>query len=114
MSKDGVIVVDDVLPNHPLQAARDRSTRVWCGDVWRIVPLLKSMRPDLQITLLDTMPSGLLVIRGLDPRNRTLWNEYSPTLRRLMGSEPELPQSFLTRATAVAPTEEAIRAATGR
>ncbi len=114
MNKDGVIVIDDVLPNHPLQATRGRQTRVWCGDVWRIVPFLQSMRPDLAITLLDTMPSGLLVIRGLDPRNRRLWDEYNPALRGLMAGEPEPPQSVLTRAMAVAPTEEAIRAAIGR
>ncbi|MCH5372913.1 MAG: methyltransferase domain-containing protein, partial [Planctomycetes bacterium] len=27
-----LVVVDDIYPNHPRQAARDRSTRVWCGD----------------------------------------------------------------------------------
>lgn len=114
MSHDGVIVIDDVLPNHPLQANRKRQTRVWTGDVWRIVPLLQQMRPDLRLTLLDTAPSGLLVISSLDPKNRRLWDEYNPTLRGLMMSNPELPQSVLSRAHALAPSDDVIRTAIGR
>ncbi len=114
MSPEGVIVIDDVLPNHPVQASRVRQSRVWCGDVWRIVPLLRSMRPDLKLTILDTAPSGLLVISRLDPGNRSLWDKYNPVVRTLMENEPELPQSVLSRDMAVAPGEEAIRAATTR
>ncbi|WP_397543339.1 methyltransferase domain-containing protein [Roseovarius salis] len=109
MSDDGVIVVDDVLPNHPLQAARDRQTRVWCGDVWRIVPFLRQKRPDLKLTLLDTAPSGLLVITRLNPSDRRLWNNYNPAIRQLLDKTPPPPEAVLSRTEAVAPTPDNIR-----
>ena len=40
-----VILVDDIFPNHPVQARRDRSSRHWTGDVWKFVSVLKSARP---------------------------------------------------------------------
>ena len=30
-----VVIFDDIFPNHPLQAERDRQTQVWTGDVWK-------------------------------------------------------------------------------
>jgi len=87
---EAVVVIDDVLPNHPLQASRDRATRVWTGDVWRLVPVLRKWRPDLQLALLDTSPSGLLAVAGLDPANRVLWDHYNPIVREAlaMGDPP--------------------------
>ena len=66
MDPAGVIVIDDVLPNHPLQAARIRQTRAWTGDVWRFAEVLAEMRPDLRLTWLDSFPTGLLLVQGLD------------------------------------------------
>lgn len=115
MSPKGVIVVDDVLPGHPVQALRKRQSQVWTGDVWRFARLLSEIRPDLQLTWLDTAPTGLLVVRGLKPQNRVLWNRYNSEIRKLLdaGDEP-VPEDLLTRAHAVDPTAEAIRAAIGR
>ena len=84
MSREGIIVIDDVLPDDPLQARRERQTRTWCGDVWRIVPTLKAVRHDLKITLLDTAPSGLMIVRDLDPSNRRLYNSYNKIVGGLM------------------------------
>ena len=62
-----LVVIDDIFPNHPRQADRDRSTRVWTGDVWKILPILRDHRPELQCAALDTSPTGLLLVAGLDP-----------------------------------------------
>ena len=64
---DAIVAIDDVLPNHSAQAERLRRTRVWVGDVWKLVPTLHRWRPDLVMAVLDTAPSGLLLISGLDP-----------------------------------------------
>lgn len=111
MPRNGVIVIDDVLPNHPVQAERDRQSRVWCGDVWRIVPLLRKHRPDLKLTLLDTAPTGLLVITRLAPDNRVLWNNYNPILRTLEQASGIPPTEVLERIGVVAPTRAALAAA---
>jgi len=113
MSPKGAIVIDDVLPNHPVQAERQRRSRVWCGDVWRLVPLLRSRRPDLRLTLLDTAPSGLLVVSGLNPASTALRDAYNPVLRDLLATQPAPPADVLRREGALPPDEANIRRALG-
>ncbi len=40
-----VVVFDDVFPAHPMQAQRERATRVWTGDIWKIAGCLRRFRP---------------------------------------------------------------------
>ncbi len=72
-----LVLVDDVLPNHPAQAERARRTRLWAGDVWKLIPCLRRYRPDLFLQTIHSAPTGLLMIAGLDPANRTLWDNYN-------------------------------------
>jgi SAM-dependent methyltransferase len=110
MAPSGAIVIDDVLPNHPLQAARDRETQVWCGDVWRFAEVLAEMRPDLKLTWLDTIPTGLLVVSNLNPTNTILLDRYNPEIRKMLEAQNILlPAELVERRMAVAPTEERIR-----
>lgn len=71
-----VIVIDDVFPNHPVQALRNRSSKAWTGDVWKIVPILREQRPDLLLLPVDTHPTGSLVVIGLDPTSAALWKIF--------------------------------------
>ncbi len=100
-----VVVIDDVLPNHPSQADRDRHTRVWMGDVWRVYAALKRHRPDLWLVMLDTYPSGLLLVANLDPANTTLRDRYEAIV-----ADPEyggaVPDAILTRDNALDPGGE--------
>ncbi|MBM3553643.1 MAG: methyltransferase domain-containing protein [Alphaproteobacteria bacterium] len=115
MRRDGVVVIDDVFPNHPIQASRERVSQVWTGDVWRFADHLAKERPDLRLTWLDTSPTGLLIISRIDPASRTLWNDYNPKMRRLADeAAASPPDSVLTRRDAVKPTLENLRAACGR
>lgn len=113
MHRNGTIIIDDVLPNHPVQAQRERESNVWCGDVWRIFETLKTMRPDLELTLLDTKPTGMLVVRNLNPKDRTLWDRYNATVRQLLSEELPPPASLLQRTDTIAPDEENICRALG-
>lgn len=71
-----LIVFDDVLPQHPSWATRERGTKQWTGDVWKIVPVLAHCRPDLQWALIDSAPGGLLAVWNLDPGNTALPEVY--------------------------------------
>ena len=103
-SPSGCIVIDDIFPNHPAQGSRFRRTRAWCGDVWRLLPCLAEQRPDLLLLPLDCSPTGLLLIAGLDPANRQLWQEYNPIVRRYLATDlSEVPAAILNRAGAVDP-----------
>jgi SAM-dependent methyltransferase len=100
-SPAGLIAVDDVLPNHPLQAARRRQTVTWTGDVWKLTDCLSRYRPDLALVLLDAWPTGLLVIAGLDPTNRILWDEYDTIVFEYTAGEFPPPVEVLERHNAV-------------
>ncbi|WP_296603985.1 methyltransferase domain-containing protein [Nocardioides sp.] len=97
-----LVVVDDVLPCHPAQAERDRRTRVWTGDIWKFTEMLRAARPDLILVMLDTAPTGLLLIAGLDPDNRALWDQYNPLVRQWSGHH-EPPAHVITRSSAISP-----------
>lgn len=71
-----VVVIDDVFPNHPVQAQRHRSSKAWTGDVWKVLPILREQRPDLLLLPVDTHPTGSLVVVGLDPEDDSLWNNF--------------------------------------
>jgi hypothetical protein len=70
------LVIHDVLPILPIVAERDRRTKFWVGDVWKVLWLLLEFRRDLAISVIPTPPSGLGIIRGLNPKNapdRSRW-----------------------------------------
>jgi hypothetical protein len=62
-----VIAFDDVLPYTKFMAARDMVPGDWTGDVWRVFYLLSEKRPDLRLQLVDTVPTGTLLVWQLDP-----------------------------------------------
>lgn len=73
---DSVVLIHDCLPVHPLVAMRERSTLFWTGDVWKIIPCLRTLRPDLEIVTLPLAPSGLALIRRLNPSSSLLARQY--------------------------------------
>lgn len=81
----GCIVLHDVLPVHPVSAEPTRRLSFWVGDCWRLLCLLARARPDLDIVIVSAPPSGLAVIRNLDPGNRVLFRYESRLYDRLAG-----------------------------
>ena len=75
-SPDSVILIHDCNPIDEVTAARERTTAVWTGDVWKTVVALRRYRPDLTVTVADVGPSGLAIVTGLDPANSVLLDRY--------------------------------------
>lgn len=71
-SPDGTIVLHDCVPIVPASASRERKTRFWVGDTWKAALAIARHRPDLRIRTVLTPPSGLVIIRRLDPSSRLL------------------------------------------
>jgi hypothetical protein len=69
---NAVILVHDCYPLDELSAARERSTDLWSGDIWRLILILKKYRPDLSVHTLATRPTGLGVIFNLDASSTVL------------------------------------------
>ena len=90
MTPRGLVVLHDCLPWTANMTSRDRAnckTNAWTGDVWKIVPTLQKYRPDLDIEVLDAAPTGLVMVGGLDPQNRTLKENYDAILGALQETE---------------------------
>lgn len=66
------ILVHDCFPHDRRTAQRERETLFWSGDIWRLVLLLKKYRPDLSIHTIAAPPTGLVVIRKLDPSSNLI------------------------------------------
>lgn len=94
-SPSSVIFIHDCLPVNPQVATRERATRFWCGDVWRIIPCLKELRPDLHITTFPAAPSGLAMITGLNPASETLARNLHTGFCRFLATT--LPDSYADR-----------------
>jgi predicted O-methyltransferase YrrM len=105
-----VVAIDDVLPNHPRQAARARETRVWAGDVWKLVYCLQEERPELHLQLVDSSPTGLLIVTNLDARSRVLRDKYNPLVRRWKGEgfSGDYAACTLQRRTALNPDHQVL------
>ena len=71
-ARDSAVLVHDTYPLNRETATRERTTHFWSGDIWRLVLVLKKYRPDLAIHTIAAMPTGLTVIRNLDPVSRVL------------------------------------------
>ena len=65
-----IVVLHDVLPVHPIVAERERQTKFWVGDTWKVLWLLVEGRKDLTISVIPTPPSGLAIIRGLNREHK--------------------------------------------
>ena len=103
-SRWGVIVFDDVLPRDVDEAARLRHTDGWTGDVYGMLEVLAEYRPDLVVIPVATMPTGLLLVTGLDPTDTTLADHFDEILARFRRPDPQpVPPALLDRLTVLPP-----------
>jgi hypothetical protein len=94
----GVIVFDDVLPRSSDEAARERHTDFWTGDVYKMAMVLRRYRPELTVLTVDTVPTGLLLVLGLDPASSVLTGKYDEILAEYRTADPQrVPAAILAR-----------------
>ncbi len=79
-----VVLVHDCYPQDEVTAARERTTRRWSGDIWKLILCLREYRPELSLATLDVAPTGLGVITGLDPSSRVLSESYEEICERFV------------------------------
>jgi hypothetical protein len=104
MAGTGVVVLDDVLPRNGLEAARDRKTEPWTGDVYKVVEILQRRRPDLVVLVINTAPTGTAVVVGVDQASTILKNAYADEEPYLLRPDPQTPpQEFMDRSVAIEP-----------
>jgi hypothetical protein len=65
-------------------ATREFHDGQWTGDVWKTLLILQRYRPDLQIEVASAAPTGLVVIRNLNPRSTVLSKKYDALVKEFM------------------------------
>jgi len=70
------ILIHDVYPLDRTTQERARVRSFWSGDIWRLILLLKKHRPELAVHTIATPPTGLAVVRRLDPSSRILFERH--------------------------------------
>jgi Methyltransferase domain len=104
MAHTGLVVVDDVLPRNGLEAARDRKTEPWTGDVYKVVEILRRRRPDLVVLMINTAPTGTAVVLGVDQASTILKDAYSAEEPYLLRADPQMPpREYMNRSAAIEP-----------
>jgi hypothetical protein len=98
-----VVVFDDVLPRNQHEARRipvgEPVVGDWTGDVWKVYPCLREMRPGLTCRLVDTRPTGVLVVTGF-PDTSSL-SPIAP--QHWVTGDDEVPDWVLHRTEAIGP-----------
>jgi hypothetical protein len=81
---EATLLIHDCFPHDRRTASRERQTVGWTGDIWRLVVLLKKYRPELLVATIAAPPSGLAVVRNLDPASTALRERYDAICREFL------------------------------
>lgn len=76
MAPGGVILLHDCCPTSVAMADRSPTPDLWTGDVWKTLLILLRVRKDLEINVASAAPTGLAVVRGLNPDSTVLDDLY--------------------------------------
>jgi hypothetical protein len=103
-----VVVIDDMLPRDVPEARRDRSVSsgrsAWAGDVYKVAETLRELRPDLLVLEVDTAPTGVVVVVGLDPTSTALVEAADDVVESYVTPDPQdVPVAVLERSRAHQP-----------
>jgi hypothetical protein len=98
------VIFDDMLPRSSIESQRNRETGAWTGDVWKIIPTLRQHRPDLMCLQVNTRPTGLLLVIGVDTTSTALSDLYQALVKQWAQPEHVQPPTWvLRRRRAIAP-----------
>jgi hypothetical protein len=70
MGRGAILALHDSIPLDRETSSRERTTEFYTGDVWKVLVFLRRFCPELDVVTVLTAPTGLTLIRGLDPENR--------------------------------------------
>ena len=77
---DTTVLFHDVLPLNEASTSEGYAGPdgpcVWAGNVWRCILALIAWRPDLNVTVVDAAPTGVAIVRGLDPNSSVLRQHF--------------------------------------
>lgn len=96
LHKDSVVLLHDCFPINAEMTERERNPRaradqeyrkLWAGDVWKLIPILRKFRPDLTVTCTNCRPTGLAVITGFGSGSGALKDQYDAIVAEFMDQQ---------------------------
>ena len=106
LKPDSVVVMHDCLPLDARTASRERRTRFWSGDVWKLIPCLVRFRPELTIGIVPTAPTGLAIITGFRSSAQPLQSDYNTMMSEFIDEPFQSCEAFCRRFTGFVQNEE--------
>jgi hypothetical protein len=97
-----LVVVSGIFPQHKKQAQRTRQGMNWVGDVWKLPQIIAKYRPDLCTIGMAVPADGLLLIAGLDKKNRQLEERFAEIIEEQIHFDTP-PVSVMEKTDAVSP-----------
>lgn len=76
MNPDGVVILHDCLPPDEKVTSRTFEGGFWTGDVWKVIPVLREHRPDLDVAVAPMRPTGLAFVTGFGSSDRVLDDRF--------------------------------------
>jgi hypothetical protein len=88
-AENALILIHDCYPRDAASSVRDPApgTDFWTGDVWRAVVALRRHRADLDVVTLACPPSGVGLVRNLDPESSVLHERYEQIVEEMLAYE---------------------------
>jgi hypothetical protein len=85
-ARNAMILIHDCYPRDAASSERDVVPGIdfWTGDVWRAVVALRRYRPDLDVLTLACPPTGVGLIRKLDPSSGVLRGQYEEIVDEML------------------------------
>lgn len=97
-----VVVFDDMLPYDQAIAGRAETPGHWTGDVWKVYEILSRFCSELEITPIDTSPTGTMVVRNLMQAPPIKQPDYEEIVRYYLRDDT-VPQYIINRIPALDP-----------
>ena len=86
-SGNSVILIHDCYPLDERTAQREQTTGFWSGDIWRLLLLLRTERPDLTVRTIATRPTGLGLILNPNPDSRVLADRLDALIAQYLAKD---------------------------
>ena len=86
-SAGSVILMHDCYPLDERTARREQVTGFWSGDIWRLMLLLRTHRPDLLVRTIATAPTGLGLVLNPDPDSHVLADRLDELIAQYLAKD---------------------------
>jgi Methyltransferase domain len=104
-ARGSVILLHDCYPLDARTAQREQTTRFWSGDIWRVLLLLRTCRPDLLVHTIATPPTGLGIVLHPDPESRVLADNLEPLIAEYLAKDFSVLEGRQPQALGLVPNE---------